>query len=233
VREATGPRPIEQVIVANVDQLVPVVAAAQPAPKWALLDRYLATAEAAGIPARICLTKLDVADERALLPIVKMYESIGYAVELTSAVSGRGIQALADALRGKASAFIGVSGAGKTSLLNAIQPELGLRVNAISQATGKGKHTTTHLEMFPLEIGGSVVDTPGMKVFGLWDVTQHDLAELFVEMRPYVGECRFRGCSHTHEPGCAIKAALAAGAIPRLRYTNYLAINGELSMKRK
>jgi ribosome biogenesis GTPase len=122
-----------------------------------------------------------------------------------------------------------MSGVGKTSLLNTIEPELGLRVREISTATDKGRHTTTHLEMFPLTIGGQIIDTPGMKYLGLWDIEQADLVTLFVEMEPYVGQCKFRlKCTHIHEPGCAIKEAVEEGHISELRYKNFLMIRDEI-----
>jgi ribosome biogenesis GTPase len=232
VRYAAGPKPLEQVIAANIDQMVLIVAAAQPQPKWSLLDRYLATAEADGIRALICITKMDLAKKKGLLETVQIYQEIGYPVLLTSVVTGQGIPEFKEALQQRVSALVGMSGVGKTSLLNVIQPGLGLQVKEISQATGKGTHTTTHLEMFPLDGGGSVVDTPGMKLLGLWDVEEIDLDSLFVEMRPYVGRCRFRlDCTHSHEPGCAIKEAVERGDISQLRYENYLQIRQDLKPK--
>jgi len=227
-RRSAVPRPgahaLEQVIVANVDQVIPVMAAADPAPKWNLMDRYLASAESLELPALICLTKLDLAGEDAeLQEAVETYRRIGYRVLLTSVVSGQGIAELRTALHGRLSVFIGKSGVGKTSLLNAIQPGLGLRVSQVSQKTGKGRHTTTNLEMFALESGGSVVDTPGMREFGLWQVEAEDLALLYPEMRPYVGRCRFGlDCSHAREGGCAIRQAVSAGVISARRYQSYL-----------
>ena len=222
-----GARGKAQVIVANVDQVVPVFAAAQPAPKWNLLDRYLAAAESVGIPALICVTKMDLVDRDALLGDLEPYQAIGYGIILTSATTGEGIEAFKEALKGRVSVLAGKSGVGKTTLLNAVQPGLGLRVNEVSQATGKGKHTTTSLEMFALDFGGSVVDTPGMREFGLWDVDGSDLATLFPEMRPYIGRCRFgASCQHLHEPGCAIKEAVEAGDIDRRRYQSYLRMKG-------
>lgn len=224
------PKQVEQVIVANVDQIVPVFAVWQPKPKWALLDRYLAAAESAGVPALICLTKIDlVRDSDGIQEIVAIYERIGYRVLLTSAVTGAGIAAFADALCGRMSILIGKSGVGKTSLLNAIQPGLGLCVNEVNQATGKGKHTTSHLEMFPLDSGGSIVDTPGMREFGLWhDPAEGGLASLFVEMQPYIGTCRFGlDCTHTHEPDCAIKEVVEMGEIAEMRYKSYLRIRND------
>jgi ribosome biogenesis GTPase / thiamine phosphate phosphatase len=219
----------EQVIVANLDQVVPVIAAAEPPPRWNLLDRYLVSAEAAGLPALVCITKLDLAQgkdgsiQAELWEAVEEYRRIGYAVLLASAVTVEGIEELRQALAGRTSAFLGKSGVGKTSLLNALQPGLGLRVHAISQATGKGKHTTTHLEMFPLEPEGYVVDTPGIREFGLWDVHQDDLALFFPEMRPFAGRCRFGlDCRHDEEPGCAIRKAVMAGQISPRRYQSYL-----------
>jgi ribosome biogenesis GTPase len=227
-RLAAGPKPIEQVIAANVDQVVAVFSVRQPKPKWALLDRYLAAAEAAGVPAVICVTKVDLArdGDRADMAIFATYEHLGYRTLLTSAVTGEGIEPFARTIGGRVSVLIGKSGVGKTSLLNTVQPGLGLRVKEVSQATGKGRHTTSHLEMFPLDSGGGVVDTPGMREFGLWhDPAEGGLASLFVEMRPYIGTCRFRlDCSHSHEPGCAIKDAVQAGEITELRYRNYLRI---------
>ncbi len=224
-RLSPGPRPVEQVIVANVDQVIPVMSLRQPAVQWPLLDRYLAAAESARIPAAICFTKVDLAgDDDELAVAVAVYRRLGYPVLWTSAVGGEGLAEFAAAIRGRVSVLVGKSGVGKSSLLNAVQPGLGLRVNEISQATGKGKHTTTHLEMFALDGEGWIVDTPGMREFALWpDEVEGGLAGLFVEMRPYVGRCRFGlDCTHTHEPGCAVKEAVRAGRVAERRYESYV-----------
>jgi len=222
-RPAAGDKPLEQVIVANVDQVVAVMAAANPAPKWELLDRYLAAAESAGIPTLICLAKTDLMDDDAHTEALQIYQRLGYTAALTSAATGAGLDQLRAALTGCVSVFVGKSGVGKTTLLNAIQPGLGLRVNEVNRITGKGKHTTTHLEMFDLDFGGQVVDTPGMREFGLWQMDGADLAYAFVEMRPYLGRCKFGAdCTHAHEPGCAVKAAVETGTISPRRYQSYL-----------
>jgi ribosome biogenesis GTPase len=222
VRRAAGPKPLEQVIVANVDQIVPVFAATFPDPIWELLDRYLAASESQEVPALICISKVDLADQGALAEAVREYEQIGYRVVLTSARTGVGIDELRQALRGRLSVLMGKSGVGKTSLLNAIEPGLGQRVSEVSQVTGKGKHTTTHLELFALTTGGAIVDTPGMREFGLWGVDGADLAVTFPELRPFLGSCRFgTGCQHESEPGCAVKAAVESGAISRRRFESY------------
>jgi ribosome biogenesis GTPase len=227
VRRAAGPKPLEQVIVANVDQVIPVIAAAFPEPKWELLDRYLAAAESRELPALILLTKLDLVGREILDEAVAEFERIGYRVILTSARTGEGIDELRDALRDRVSVVVGKSGVGKSSILNAVEPGLGLRVNEVSEVTGKGKHTTTHLELFKLASGGAIVDTPGMREFGLWEVDDEDLAATFRELRPYLGQCRFgMNCQHTHEPGCAVKAAVTAGAIGERRYASYLRMLG-------
>lgn len=229
----------EQVIAANLDQVAPVFAAANPEIKWGMLDRYLVSAEAAGIPVMVIITKLDLAQNARgetypeLLQAVEIYRQAGYPVLLTSTLTGEGLEALRLALRGRISALLGKSGVGKTSLLNALQPGLGLRVNAVSQATGKGKHTTTHLEMFPLEgmnlAQGAIIDTPGVREFGLWEVDGSDLALYYPEMRPLVGSCRFGlDCQHDEEPGCAIRKAVVAGKISPRRYQSYLRLREEL-----
>ncbi len=230
VRRSAVPMPgthaFEQVIVANVDRVIPVFAAAQPAPKWNLLDRYLVSAESLGLASLIVITKMDLAKQDDDLDReLDIYREIGYPIILTSAAKGAGLDELRDAVRGRLSVFIGKSGVGKTSLLNALQPGLGLRVNQVNQVTGKGKHTTTHLEMVSLEIGGSVVDTPGMREFGLWEIGEDDLALCFPEMRPFVGKCKFGlDCRHETEPGCAIRKAVEAGKVTPRRFTSYLAM---------
>ena len=224
-RPAAGARRLEQVIVANVDQVVAVFSAAQPSPKWELLDRYIVAAEAAGVPTLVAVTKLDLMsdEDESLRAEVANYRRLGYRAILSSTVTGDGLAELSAALRGRLSVFVGKSGVGKSSLLNAIEPGLGQRVHAVSALTGKGKHTTSHLEMFALAAGGRVVDTPGMREFGLWQRDPADLAEGFVEMRPYLGRCRFGlDCAHDHEPGCAVQAAVATGAISERRYFSYL-----------
>lgn len=222
-----GAYPREQVIVANVDQVIPVFAAANPRPAWNLLDRYLVSAESAEIPALICLTKLDLVEGSPqgaeIEAVAAEYRAIGYEVILTSTVTGQGLDELKLRLQGHLSALIGKSGVGKTSLLNAVEPGLGRRVQAVSKATGKGRHTTTASEIFMLASGGAIVDTPGIREFGLWDVAENDLAWFFPEMRPFIGGCKFRlDCHHDEEPGCAIRKAVVEGQISPYRYQSYL-----------
>ena len=226
-RPATTPgqRVFEQVIVANADLVVPVFAAANPTPKWGLLDRYLVSTEAAGLPALICITKIDLAERNdEFEDTLEEYRRIGYSIQLVSAVTGEGLEELKQAFTGRISVLVGKSGVGKTSLLNAIQPGLGQRVKEVSPGKqGKGLHTTTHLEMFPLTGGGAIVDTPGIREFGLWDVNEEDMALFFPEMRPLVGRCKFGlGCQHDEEPGCAIRKAVMGGEISPYRYQSYL-----------
>jgi ribosome biogenesis GTPase / thiamine phosphate phosphatase len=232
-RPATVPgrRAFEQVIVSNADLVVPVFAAASPAPKWGLLDRYLVTTEAAELPALIVITKLDLADENHKLdPELETYRRIGYSIHKVSSVTGEGIRELKHILQDKTSVLIGKSGVGKTSLLNAIQPGLGLRVREVSKGElGKGRHTTTHLEMFNLDFGGRLVDTPGMREFGLWNISADELAHFFPEMTYLVGGCKFGlSCRHDSEPGCAIRKAVMDGGISPHRYKSYMKLRSQL-----
>ena len=213
--------PIEQVMVANLDQIVVVMPAANPPPSWDLLDRHLATAEASDIPALICFTKADLLTDD-LSREIELYRQIGYRVIVTSAVSGRGIDEVKAALKDRVSVLWGKSGVGKTSLLNAIEPGLGLRVKSVNDHNSEGRHATTHLEMFDLSFGGSVIDTPGQRAFKIWDNVD-DFAHLLPEMRPFLGRCKFGSdCTHTREPGCAIKSAVTQGTVSQRRYDSFL-----------
>ena len=226
-----GQRIFEQVIVSNADLILPIFAVANPAPKWGLIDRYLVSAEAAQIPALIVINKLDLRWKNpSFEEEIEIYRQIGYPVLLVSAATGEGIGELKQALQGKQSVMVGKSGVGKTSLLNAIQPGLGLRVKAVSQGElGKGRHTTSHSEMFELEFGGALVDTPGIREFGLWNIDPDELAYLFPEMADYVGRCKFGlSCQHDTEPGCAIRKAVMAEAISPYRYQSYMNLRSEL-----
>jgi ribosome biogenesis GTPase / thiamine phosphate phosphatase len=242
-RRGAKPRPdsfaLEQVIVANVDQVVAVFAITQPDLKWNMLDRYLVTAEASRLPVLICLTKLDLVE--TLAPSARAsfeeglaeYRGLGYSILATSTQDGTGLGQLHQALAGQVSVLLGKSGVGKTSLLNALQPGLDRRVNAVSQTLSKGRHTTTGLEMIALEAGGALIDTPGVREFGLWDVPPDDLAWFFPEMRPWLGSCRFHlDCQHNEEPGCAVRKAVMAGTISPRRYQNYLKLFEELHEQR-
>ncbi len=226
-----GPIPLEQVLVANVDQMVAVFAAARPTPRWHLLDRYLVTAEAAEVPAVVCITKLDLVDEAELAELADLYRGLDYPVVLTSTVDGRGIDEVRALLSGRISVLMGKSGVGKTSLLNAIEPGLGLRVNAVGDGRiGKGRHTTTHLELVPLAGGGGVVDTPGMRELALWQSRPGALASFFPELRPYLGRCKFgASCRHDQEPGCAVRRAVDNGDVTEARYASYLKLARETS----
>jgi ribosome biogenesis GTPase len=226
-----GQRVFEQVIVSNADLILPVFSVANPTPKWGLLDRYLVSAEAADLPSLIVINKLDLAWKNPRFhEEIEVYRRIGYPILLVSAATGEGIEELRQALQGKLSVLVGKSGVGKTSLLNAIQPELGLRVKAVGNGEiGKGRHTTTHLEMFQLDFGGMLVDTPGIREFGLWDVAGDELAFLFPEMAEYVGQCKFGlSCQHDQEPGCAIRKGVMTGEISPYRYQSYMRLREEL-----
>jgi len=219
----------EQFIAANLELVVPVFAAANPAPRWHLLDRYLVLAEMVEAPALICITKSDLARDKdnrlsaELAAALNAYEQLGYPVVVTSAQDGSGIETMRQALYSKQSVLLGKSGVGKTSLLNALQPGLGLRVNEVNRVTGKGRHTTSQAVLFHLDSGGDIIDTPGIREFGLWDILPEDLALYFVEMRPLVGRCRFGlGCRHVEEPGCAVRQAVTSGQISPQRYQSYI-----------
>jgi ribosome biogenesis GTPase len=220
-RKAPGRTDVEQVIVANPDQVVFVFSCADPDPNFRMLDRMLVVAEREEIPVLICANKIDLVAPRSAKAEFGEYARLGYRVIYTSAKKGKGVRALRRALKGKLSVFAGPSGAGKSSLLNAIQPGLGLRTKEVSQATGKGQHATVFPELLSLDGGGYVADTPGLKAFALWDIEPEELDAYFPEIRPLVAECEFSDCTHMHEPGCAVLEAVEQGKISPERLDSY------------
>jgi ribosome biogenesis GTPase len=217
------PRPqgeYQQILLANPDQAVFVFACANPSPRLKMLDRYLVIAEKQNVPPLIVANKIDLVDDPK--EIFGLYESIGYRVLYTSPKLQVGLEELKNALHGRVSALAGPSGVGKSTLLNAIQPGLGLAVNEISTAMNKGKHTTVTRQLFPIEGGGYVGDTPGWKSLALWDTEPEELDAYFPELRDLVPHCQFSDCTHTHEPGCAVQSALKEGKIHPERYQSYL-----------
>jgi ribosome biogenesis GTPase len=217
------PRPqgdYQQVLLANPDQALFVFACAHPNPRLRMLDRFLVIAEKQNIPALIVANKIDLVEDPA--QIFGLYETIGYRVLYTSTKTHEGVEELRSILTGKVSALAGPSGVGKSSLLNIMQPGLGLAVNEISRALNKGKHTTVTRQLFPLEGGGYVADTPGWKSLALWDTEPEEIDAYFPELREQVQHCQFSDCTHTHEPGCAVRRALAEGTIHPERYESYL-----------
>lgn len=212
----------EHVLVANVDQLVIVVSLVEPDLKPHLIDRYLASAELGRLSPIICLNKADRVETWRLQSLVGAYCQLGIATLLTSAKSGLGIDRLRELLQDRATVFSGQSGVGKSSLLNAIQPELALRVRTVSDVNQKGRHTTTTAELIKLNFGGWVVDTPGVRQLQLWDIIPEEVEGFFPEFRPYVHLCAFPDCTHTHEERCAIKRAVDRRQISGRRYHSYL-----------
>lgn len=215
----------EHTLVANLDQAFLTVAAAHPKPDVWLLDRFLVLAEAADIPPRIIVNKLDrLADEdRPETEVaIGVYEKIGYPVYWVSARTGEGIDALRDAMLGRISAVAGPSGVGKSSLLNAVQPGLQLKTGDISVTNLAGRHTTTTAELLPLDGGGWVADTPGLRQVDFWEIEKSEIRYCFPEFAPYLDECKFADCCHHTELGCAVRAAVDAEEIDRRRYESYL-----------
>ncbi len=226
-RQAAGDTGQKHVLAANLDLLVIVVALREPPPNLARLDRFLVVAEQASTRAAICVNKADQGEPGEAEALFALYPPLGYQVIVTSAATGAGIADLRAILGDGLSAVVGVSGVGKSRLLNVLQPGLALRYAGLSDSTGKGRHTTTTAELIPLTDGGYIADTPGLRAIAPWDTHPVDLALLFPEMRPLVGSCRFSTCSHRHEPGCAILEALAAGYIAPGRYESYVKLFDE------
>ena len=219
--------------VANIDQVLVIFAASRPAPNLNLLDRFLVSMEKQGVSSVICFNKQDTVSEEEREHLKQIYENSGYPVFFTSALQKEGIEAVREMLQGKTTAVAGPSGVGKSSLVNLIVPEAQMQTGEISSKIDRGKHTTRHSEILPIGKGTFICDTPGFSSLAVWDMEKEELKSYFQEFAPYEGECRFLGCTHTHEPDCAVKHALEQKKISRERYSNYLEMYGELKEKRK
>jgi ribosome biogenesis GTPase len=216
-----------QILVANVDQVVILASAAEPDLKPHLVDRFLVSCEATGLRPIICVNKMDLVDPADLQPIFGVWGQLGYPIVPMSVKLGWNIDRLRSLLIGKDSVVSGQSGVGKSSLLNAIEPGLNLIVREVSEETEKGKHTTTFSQLIPLSGGGHIVDTPGIRQFQLWDVIPEEVAGYFRDIRPYVSDCAFPDCTHTHERDCAVKNAVAMFQVDLRRYESYCQTRAE------
>ena len=224
-RRQPGPRGSwrEDLLVANVDQVLIVFACADPPPHVRLIDRFLVVAEANEVEAVLVANKVDLVGIEAARTLFGEYERIGYPVEYASARAGIGVDGLRDRLAGRVSVVAGPSGVGKSTLLNAVQPGLQLATGEVSEMLHKGSHTTVSAELIRVEgpAGGWVADTPGLRELGLFEIPPEELAWCFPEMRPLLGGCAFRDCSHLHEPRCAVRGAVQAGDVSEVRYDSY------------
>ena len=235
IRRASNLSKESHIIAANIDQALLVVTLFSPETANEFVDRFLVTCEAYKIPVTILLAKIDLARKRPELieEFRSIYESAGYPIVEISATEGEGVERVKELLRGKTTLLSGNSGVGKSTLVQAVEPGLDIRTGEISQSHNKGKHTTTFSTMYPLSEGGFIIDTPGIKGFGLIDIEEAELAHYFPEMMRFLPECRFYNCSHTHEPHCAVVEAVERGDISYSRYESYLKMNDDDEKYRK
>jgi len=228
-RRAAGEDPDRrQLLAANVDRVVIVNSVSRPPFSSIAADRILVSCSFAGIPALVVLNKVDEAKPRRLQRLVDSYTACGTPVLCTSAIRGDGLDAFQEALADRTSVLYGLSGVGKSTLLNAIDPALKLETREISGSLHAGRHTTTFSRWYPLQGGGAVIDTPGVRKFRPYGVPPHELRLHFPEFRAHDADCHYTDCSHRDEPGCAVRAALEAGAVPKSRYRSYLEVLAEL-----
>lgn len=214
--------------VSNVNQAIIVFAIKQPDPNLWLLDRFLLLASSQNLEVVICINKIDIATEEEVNEIYKMYKDIDYKIISTSTIEDIGIDDLRETLKGKITVFAGPSGVGKSTLLNAVQPDLGLETGSISAKNNRGKHTTRHTELIELDLGGFVLDTPGFSSLDLDFLTEETLEEHFPEIHETGHGCKFNGCKHIKEPGCKVKESVEEGSISSSRYENYAMFLQEL-----
>jgi ribosome biogenesis GTPase / thiamine phosphate phosphatase len=221
---STSKKVIQQTMLANLDQVVLVFSVAQPEPHFGMLDRYLAICESAEVRPIICLNKVDLQHAQRVDAAAALYSRLGYTVIRTSTKTGEGIETLHSLLREHTTLFSGPSGVGKSSMVNAIEPGMALKTGLISDATGKGKHTTTGSQLYQLSGGGWLADSAGIRALAAWNIAPEDLAWCFVEFRPYLGECLYSDCQHIDEEGCAIRQAVEDEVIDEHRYISYVRI---------
>ena len=219
--------------VANIDQALVVFAVTKPKPHFNLLDRFLIMMESKDIPVVLCFNKKDIATEPEIQELKDIYEKCGYQIVFTSALEEENTEELKDLLHGKTTAIAGPSGVGKSSLINIFQPNANMETGSISEKIERGKHTTRHSELIWIEDNTYIMDTPGFSSLYTNDFEKEELKYYFTEFSEYEGQCRFLGCDHIHEPGCAVKQALDEGKIHPVRYTNYLEMYNELKEKRR
>lgn len=219
---STTKKVIQHTLLANLDQVVLVFAIAHPEPHFGLLDRYLAICESAKLHSIICLNKADLPRSLEVEDASELYSKLGYQVIWTSAHDEFGIDHLRALLKEHTTLFTGPSGVGKSSLVNAIEPEMAVRTGLISDVTGKGKHTTTGSQLYPLSIGGWLADSAGIRALAAWNIAPDELADCFVEFRPFLGKCEYIDCTHIDEESCAIRSAVAEGRIDERRYRSYV-----------
>jgi ribosome biogenesis GTPase / thiamine phosphate phosphatase len=225
IRRSVNLSKVSHIIASNIDLGVMVASITSPRTSTGFIDRFLVTAQMYEIPALIVFNKIDLYQEKhleLLNTFIASYKKIGYLCLVTSAATQQGIQELKEMIKGKTALFTGHSGVGKSALINCLEPGLRLKTGEISEVHLKGKHTTTFAEMHPLSFGGYIVDTPGIKEFGLMDIERSELAMFFPEMLRLVGKCQYYNCTHDHEPGCAVISAVEQGEISSERYKNYL-----------
>ena len=219
--------------VANIDQALVVFAVTRPEPHFNLLDRFLVMMERKSIPTVLCFNKTDIAESPAITELKQIYSGCGYPVLFTSAKEEENIEKLKELLGGKTTAIAGPSGVGKSSLINLLQSEVKMETGSISRKIARGKHTTRHSELLVLGKNSYIMDTPGFSSLYVNDFEKEELKFYFPEFDPYEGQCRFNGCDHIHEPGCAVKAAVEEGKIHRVRYQDYTEMYRELQERKR